>query len=298
MEEAVQVLVVCGPRILLRRHASGPFEGRFTGALGARGGAERAEDAGARHAREQLGVDVSPARLQLRAVFDFIEFGPGSGARPGFTREYEFCAQVDERALAAVREGTRWFGLDEIPFESMPRDDAVWYPRVLGAGAGPARLLKGVFGFAGAEIVLQHVYEEPRAAAGPPRRVVWNRYDGTRATDYRHLVTDRRRLLVFGDNAERRGRGGTAAVRGAPNALGVATGAGGRGFQELDAGVAAIVDADFAAVVRAARDYDEVVFPSAGGDEWGFAIFTPADEVADYIRAAARRAADAIERRA
>ena len=118
-------------------------------------------------------------------MLDIIEFAHDAGefeAQAGkyFTREYEFVACVDERAIdgyiadidapASSTMKPQWFNISEIPYESMPADDAVWYPHVLARSTSCSRdgsvglpLLKGAFGFMGRNIVMQHMYEETSA---------------------------------------------------------------------------------------------------------------------------------------
>ena len=78
---------------------------------------------------------------------------------------------------------------------------------------------------------------DPFAAIIPTtsKTVVWNVFDrhNRGETDSTKMVTDSTKLFVFGDNTYRVGKGGTAAVRDEPNAMGVVTGIH-AGFASLD----------------------------------------------------------------
>ena len=176
-KKSVQVLIlVRDERILLVRHATGPFAGRFTGILGEKGDAESLEDACIRHVHDFLGIKLSPEQLRLRAVFDFIEFKnkqpstDGEGSPSCFSREHEFVVTMEDECITPTcglsSVVPEWFDVQDIPFELMPADDAIWYPPVLklghccssAMGIDETVLLKGVFGFIGHEMVLRHMY--------------------------------------------------------------------------------------------------------------------------------------------
>lgn len=87
----------------------------------------------------------------------------------------------------------------------------------------------------------------------------------------RDLLADRRRWFVFGDNLERRGRGGLAAeCRGEPNAIGVAVKL--KPSMEEDAFFsdaefdfyARVIDADLQTAFFAAQRKETIIIPASG----------------------------------
>lgn len=156
-----QVLVIDDDSILLGRHRSGQFEGEYTGFIGEVGRDEPTAEAACRILLEQTGLTVSPDRLEKRAVFHFIEVDPNhpdptspSAVAGQPLVEHEFiCRAADTSGAATETEKmtpTR-FPLSEIPFDNMPADDRVWYPRVI----EQQRFLTGSFVFRARDIVKQ-----------------------------------------------------------------------------------------------------------------------------------------------
>ncbi len=156
-----QVLVVDEDGILLGRHRSGQFEGEYTGFIGEVAPGESAAEAACRILLEQSGLSVSPDRLDKRAVFQFIEVDPNhpDPTTPGAANgqplvEHEFVCRAEDTSGTATETDTMTptrFPLAEIPFDSMPADDRVWYPLVL----EQQRYLAGSFVFSGRAIVKQ-----------------------------------------------------------------------------------------------------------------------------------------------
>ena len=143
---------------------------------------------------------------------------------------------------------------------------------------------------------------DPLSARPPPKSktVVWNVYDPNNRenTDYASMVTDSTKLFVFGDNTNRFGKGGTAAVRDEPNAMGVVTGISTivehRGFTSLEEDVKGVqakvlIDEDLKTVeaVFELSKYTTLVLPGqyvpGDGIRWGFGIFNPGDDVKEHL---------------
>ncbi|MCS5635012.1 MAG: NUDIX domain-containing protein [Myxococcota bacterium] len=136
-------------RILLALHKSGTWEDFYTGLLGEVHEAEEPAAAAVRIAREQAGIVIS--QCEHLATFRF-----SSGAWAP-ANEFEFLAEShtgELRESAVLRP--EWFAIDEIPYDKMPADDALWYPAFLAL-----KPMKGHFNFAEDGVtLLSHAIEE------------------------------------------------------------------------------------------------------------------------------------------
>ena len=163
---ACQVIVVSPRRdaVLLVKHldSKSDFYGRYTGFIDAMRNGESPEDAAVRITKHQAGVAIGSAKEC--AVLDMMELGmsrapQSSISRPVTTREHEMLAETDSfepniDALAASSLHAVWFPLgDALPFDRMPGDDAIWYPRVL-----RGERVRGVFAFRGNHLVVRRVF--------------------------------------------------------------------------------------------------------------------------------------------
>ena len=143
------VVDVAAGRILLAFHKQGDMQGCYTGFLDELLEGETPESGAVRITTEQCGLIVELA--ELRAVFRFTgEDYPGADEYEYYTSSYR----------GTPREGVQvrpqWFELDQIPYELMPADDALWYPPFL---AG--KLQRGSFHFGpGMKELLRHQFSE------------------------------------------------------------------------------------------------------------------------------------------
>jgi len=146
-----QLIVVDRARgqALLALHKSGRWKNFYTGFLDEVRPGEDPAAAAVRFGREQAGIAAGPA--DHRATFIF------SSEAWGRARELEFVAESHSgkpRESDAVVP--RWFAFDEIPYDRMPADDAIWYPPFL---AG--KKMRGRFDFApDGETLLAHQVKE------------------------------------------------------------------------------------------------------------------------------------------
>ena len=131
-------------RILLAYHKNGEFEGVYTALLDNVNEQEEPHDAAVRIALELAGIHAQD--LTLRAVLKF--------SSPAYETvdEYEYHSC---NYHGTPREGERvrpeWFAFDQIPYDQMPADDAIWYPPFL-----EGRLQLGSFHFAADQQTLEH----------------------------------------------------------------------------------------------------------------------------------------------
>ena len=148
MRHAAQLLLTHGTRVLLCRHAAGPFAGRYTGIFAHALPGEPPRDAALRGAAA-LGLLMPPHALHLRAVFLFAESDDGDA---GPCEEHQYVAAASNEHLTAPHPTAEveptWWEQSALPFERMPADDALWYGRVL---AG--ELLRGSFRFNGRDMI-------------------------------------------------------------------------------------------------------------------------------------------------
>lgn len=163
---ACQVLVM-SPRheaLLLVEHLDtrSDFHGRLTGFIDSMPRDEDAEEAVARIAFQQAGVRIERDNAVSEvAVLDMMELGGNRASTsdvPAITREHEMLVQMDDfqpsdAALADASLRAHWFALNNLPFDRMPTDDEIWYPRVL-----CGERLRGLFAFHGTKLVVKRVF--------------------------------------------------------------------------------------------------------------------------------------------
>ena len=164
MKKFVQVLVTRDDHILLGRWCSGPLKSRISGCIGeiedeniSRGTVDMV--------KKLTGLQLPKDSLQHRALFHFVEIGQVDDAMTQtFGRRYaENQYFVDGNELPKnVFEDLRrsdasflpsWYPLDGIPYDEMPEDDRIWYPRFLSG-----EKLTGEFVFNG-PILVEHTLE-------------------------------------------------------------------------------------------------------------------------------------------
>mmetsp|Transcript_9146 Transcript_9146/g.18925 ORF Transcript_9146/g.18925 Transcript_9146/m.18925 type:complete len:175 (+) Transcript_9146:213-737(+) len=115
--------------VLLVKWDDGPNKGRYTGCLGEVGDGESDEASAVTVVQQLVGLELQADRLKKVAGFDFVEDGDDD------CHEVEFVYRASRTEATKSRRDTdvkaRWFKIDEIPYSSMPADDAIWYPLVL-----------------------------------------------------------------------------------------------------------------------------------------------------------------------
>ena len=132
-----QVLILQGGRILLGRHRQGAFEGQYTGFIGAVEPGETTSEAACRIVTQQSGLVVEQRQLRKRAVLQFCEAdkdhpngagSPSAALGPPLV-EHEFVTEGFSGTPTETASMTpTWFDIGSIPFDQMPKDDALWYP--------------------------------------------------------------------------------------------------------------------------------------------------------------------------
>lgn len=137
MKRLAQMLIVdaAAARLLLAFHKTGDMQGYYTGFLDELLEDEEPMNGARRITMEQCGLTVE--QTELRAVFRFsAQDYPGADEYEYYTSSYGGELSESEN----VRP--QWFGLEQIPYQQMPADDALWYPSFL---AG--KLQRGSFHF-------------------------------------------------------------------------------------------------------------------------------------------------------
>ncbi|KAJ1450665.1 hypothetical protein M885DRAFT_531836 [Pelagophyceae sp. CCMP2097] len=185
----VQTLVVNGVgEVLLVKWKEGPCEGKYTGCLG---DADGSDEQSAVNVVEQLtGLRLDERRLLRVAEFvfeDVYEYDSADDdsaddadggvddadvdvddADGGIDGGIESCDEIEfvyraTRGECAGRKDcadcvSAWVKLEDVPYNEMPADDALWYPAVLLQG----KTLTGRFRFQG-DALLEHEIREATA---------------------------------------------------------------------------------------------------------------------------------------
>ena len=164
VQRFLQTLIIQDGQVLLGRWHEGMFAGKLTGCLGATLSADESLCVAARRiVRSLCQIDLEPTRLQPRAHFVFQEMDQSNAVATAFGTTYgETQLLFDAGAAPALElqpERTpafepMWFDFDDVPFDQMPEDDAVWYPSFL-RGA----IMCGEFKFDGTRLVSHNVTE-------------------------------------------------------------------------------------------------------------------------------------------
>lgn len=112
--------------ILLAMKKRGHGEGKWNGVGGKAGDGESIKETAIREAEEEIGV--TPLNLVKVASIKF-EFPP----ERNFDHESTvfFCDSWEGEPTETEEMRPRWFRKDEIPYDEMWQDDAIWLPKVL-----------------------------------------------------------------------------------------------------------------------------------------------------------------------
>jgi len=125
-------------KILLCKWNKGDFKNRFTGLIRAVDSKETTNGSNIRKQLEKTAASLLPSslttntlKIELVAILNFTD-------PPAYT-EYVYMVHLCADAanitdVAFDGNPCRWFRWDEIPFQEMPEDDHLWYPKVLEAG--------------------------------------------------------------------------------------------------------------------------------------------------------------------
>lgn len=136
------VLDVVNRRVLLGKHLRGEFENRYTGFIASVNHEEELTPIDVARTTALLGAGLNPLACDALTGSDLVEVGRfvfRGWIDNAIAIEHEFVAafrrESDLRVLFASTELTsdvavtyHWFDLDQIPYDEMPEDDAVWYP--------------------------------------------------------------------------------------------------------------------------------------------------------------------------
>jgi mutator protein MutT len=131
MKNATLLLIVDNDKILLGMKKRGFGQGKWNGFGGKLNDGETIEDAVVREMEEESGVIVKKEKLEKVAELNFTF--------PNVVKEKEFDQLVH---VFVVREWggepseseemlPKWFSTNELPFENMWNDDAIWLPKIL-----------------------------------------------------------------------------------------------------------------------------------------------------------------------
>ncbi len=126
MIEATLCFVVRDGRVLLIEKRRGLGEGWYNGPGGKLEGDETPLECAIREVREELGIDVDPAKTEKAGELTFTLDGDG----------HTFCHvyRTDEFAgepTASPEARPEWFGIEDVPYDRMWDDDRLWLPGVL-----------------------------------------------------------------------------------------------------------------------------------------------------------------------
>lgn len=150
MRQATLVLLLKDHQILLAMKKRGFGQGKWNGVGGKLKDGENIRNAAAREAKEEIGVEIS--EFSQVGIIDFF-----------FPHKPEWDQQVVVY-VASSWEGEpseseemmpKWFGFDEIPYDTMWFDDKHWLPKVL-----EGKNVKAKFVFAEDESVMEMKIEE------------------------------------------------------------------------------------------------------------------------------------------
>ena len=136
-----QALMVRAGKVLLVKHTSGMYQGRWTGLIAPCVDGESPVVAAARAAL-QVGFSLPESALRLRAVLDFDDRSCGEK----YT-ESVFVSSLSDGDATVATPTTQlepaWHPVDALP-RNMPADDEFWYPAALSTRPG---LVRGRFVF-------------------------------------------------------------------------------------------------------------------------------------------------------
>ncbi|KAJ1457088.1 hypothetical protein M885DRAFT_615694 [Pelagophyceae sp. CCMP2097] len=143
--QLVQTLVVDeAGAVLLCRWKKGEWQDNHTGILADAPPGLSGIEAAVEVCKRVCGLVLDPSRYQPVAKFAFIEEKKtylcglcGNETTDFDESEYVYhCNAAEVAGLVVEHEDcdVSWFALPDIPYASMPADDALWYPRVLADG--------------------------------------------------------------------------------------------------------------------------------------------------------------------
>ena len=137
-----QALLVRAGKVLLVKHTSGMYAGRWTGLIAPCVDGEPPVAAAARAAL-QVGFSLPESALRLRAVLDFDDRSCGERYTE---RVVVSCLADSDKTVATptAQLEPAWHPVGALPFSAMPADDEHWYPAALSARPG---LVRGRFVF-------------------------------------------------------------------------------------------------------------------------------------------------------
>ena len=124
---ATLLLVLKGGRLLLAYKKRGFGEGLWNGVGGKVEKGETIEQAAVRETREEIGI--TPTEYEKVAVLEFDEYFKGELCR--ITAHVFLCRNFTGTPAESGEMRPRWFGLDEIPYDQMHKDDRIWLPEIL-----------------------------------------------------------------------------------------------------------------------------------------------------------------------
>lgn len=167
----IQAHITCRARqsVLLGKWKAGPFAGRVSGMIGLTKEGESPEQAAARLSMTLAGLEIAPATYERRGLFGFVETDAAADTAASYGTAYEEMQLVCDREADCGLEPVEtelftplgWVPFVAVPYDQMPADDAIWYPKLLpvaGASFG------GRFWFDGEQLV---------------KHALWKMHDGS-----------------------------------------------------------------------------------------------------------------------
>ncbi|MBT4870656.1 MAG: NUDIX domain-containing protein [Candidatus Diapherotrites archaeon] len=131
MRNATLLLVIKEDKILLGMKKRGFGEGKWNGFGGKVNTDESIEEAAAREMEEEAGIIIDKNKMEKCAELNFtFPFVPKEKAFDQLVhvfvvKEWEGEPKESEEMLP------KWFLKNELPYESMWNDDAIWLPKIL-----------------------------------------------------------------------------------------------------------------------------------------------------------------------
>ncbi|XP_037045989.1 uncharacterized protein LOC119081315 [Bradysia coprophila] len=125
-------------KIVLCKWIQGDYKDRYTGLIRPVASQASPNDSNFREKLEAVATSLLPQHLtphkqgiELTAILRFTD-------PPAYT-EYVYIVYLNEDAVAITDvlfddNPCEWFRWEDIPFEQMPEDDGLWYPKVLQEG--------------------------------------------------------------------------------------------------------------------------------------------------------------------
>ena len=156
MKHATLILIMKGDEILLGMKKRGFGEGKWNGFGGKLNEGESLEDAAVREMEEEAGIIIDKNKMEKFAELNFtFPFVPKEKAVDQLVHVFVVKEWMGD-PVESEEMLPKWFSKNNLPYESMWNDDAIWLPKIL---AGEKLKADFVFG-SDNETIAEHKINE------------------------------------------------------------------------------------------------------------------------------------------